>query len=169
MNKATLNQIIDLIKFNKSVTEIIFDNNYIFYKMDKSYICEKEEIFRDGKAQITEVSNTNNIGTFIREVLTHFEKSGEAKWLYLHLNIFNRYKNQKNAINCAGNLIISKLDKYKFDIRDTVVSKSKLISILEDKVRHYYDFYGQYLNATQIENEKLKAMINFRKEVEKWL
>lgn len=72
-------------------------------------------------------------------------------------------------VDCAGNLIITKLNNYKFDIRDTVVSKSKLISILEDKVKHYYDFYGQYLNATQIENEKLKAIVNFRKEVEKWL
>ena len=59
--------------------------------------------------------------------------------------------------------------KYKFDIRDRVVNKSKLIKLLEDKIVAYYDLYGQYINSNQIENEKLTAIINFRKEVEKWL
>ena len=85
MNKATLNQIIDLLKFNKDITEIIYNNNYIFYKLDKSFICEKEEILKDGKAEISEISNTNIIGTFIREVLNHFEKFG--KWQHLNREI----------------------------------------------------------------------------------
>ena len=59
--------------------------------------------------------------------------------------------------------------KYKFDVRDRVVNKSKLIKLLEDKIVAYYDLYGQYINSNQIENEKLMAIVNFRKEVEKWL
>ena len=69
-------------------------------------------------------------------------------------------------VDCAGNIIITKCEKYKFDIRDRVVNKSKLIKLLEDKIVAYYDLYGQYINSNQIKNEKLTAIINFRKEVE---